>query len=639
MSSLTSLVTNAASGLRNLAGRGDERLRQALAEDARYTQPMFAFFELRLGQATFLFPLVAGVQAYTLQEPFAVDVVPTDNAGLGVHRSGIIQRRLQLSGHTGFAPQDLPIAPLLPKLTTFPKNYNSRDLPRSVVLPISGQRIFEYLQEEVFRAYSDACRNPATAEDAALFFHNPRDKEHWRVEPASFNLQRNQQSNYTYPWTIDLIIIGPAAETTYPLSASDKGVIDRISDSVQSITDALADLRGAIDDLTSVQGSFKVLAQQVVGIIDSASYVVQAATDFTNGTRAFINVPRAAVYALFNACTDVCALFASLVDTGTGLADWPRSIVARFRAIQNACDALLVQTGAFAPPLPERLKLVQDETTGLNSVTRAAVTSFDDINRAGTAELPGAAAAYAETAQAGEVPVYRSVRQVTVRQGDTLQRIAAKEMGSTSAWRAIALLNDLKAPQVGAGDRRAAGPGQLDAFAGVLTYGQQLLIPSTDPPPEQVTNPAVLGVSPDAAQDEKTLGRDLRLANVSSAAGDARYDLQLGSNDGVADLDTHAGIAQLSQAVEQNIVISRGSSSMFPDVGLDQLIGTGYAQVDESLRNFRITQVIQADPRVALLDNLSIRLGGPGLAADALVIQAQVTAVGSAAPAQVAATI
>ena len=194
MSSFAGLATTAASAIRGLTGRTDERLRQILADDGRYVLPMFAFFELKLGRSTFLFPLVAGVQAYTLQEPFAVDVVPTDNAGLGVHRSGVIQRRLQLSGHTGFAPQDMPLVLPPPSLAqaTFPKNYNTRDLPRSVVLPISGQRIFEYLQEQVFRAYSDACRNPATAEDAALFYHNPRDKEHWRVEPASFSLQRSE---------------------------------------------------------------------------------------------------------------------------------------------------------------------------------------------------------------------------------------------------------------------------------------------------------------------------------------------------------------------------------------------------------------------------------------------------------------
>ena len=187
--------------------------------------------------------------------------------------------------------------------------------------PVSGQRVFEFLQQEVFRAYSDLCRDPATAQGAKLLFHNPRDQEHWQVEPMSFTLQRGPQSNYTYPFAIEMTVLGPALPTALPMVSTDRGVLDRIRDTVAQVTEAMDNLRGAIDDLTSVQGSFHVLGQQVAGVIDSASYVVQAATSFVVGTQALINVPRAAVFALFNACTDVCEVFASLVDIGTSLAD------------------------------------------------------------------------------------------------------------------------------------------------------------------------------------------------------------------------------------------------------------------------------------------------------------------------------
>lgn len=642
MTSFNNLVNQATGALGSLIGKPNELARQRQADDGRYYKDILCFFELVSDSQSWLYPLVCGVQAFTLTEPFAVDIVPTDYAGLGVHRQGIVQRRLQISGHTCFAPRPLPVAvPLLRRKSNLPKNYSPKNLSRPVTTPLSGQRLFEYLQQEVFRAYSDLCRDPATAQGVKLLFHNPRDQEHWQVEPMSFTLQRGPQSNFTYPFAIELTVVGPALPTALPMVSADRGVLDRIRDTVTSVTEALDGLRGAIQDLSSVQGSFKVLGKQVAGIIDSASYVVQAASSFVVGTQALINVPRAAIFALFNACTDVCELFASLVDVGTSLADWPPSIVGAFRNMQNNCDALLVQTGAFKPPLPVQLKLLNDDNGGLVTADNVQrVASFSDLTAAGTAPTAGQVTA-AQSAQAPVInPVtYQSVREVTVRQGDTLHRIAARELGRTSAWRDIAILNDIKPPYGSAVDRRAAGPGQLDGFSGALTYGQTILVPSTSPPPEQVGNDAVLGVAPEAGQAEQTFGRDLQLRRVDSGNGDPRYDLDLGSHTGLPDLATHAGIDQLSQAVEQRVVQAQGSSAMFPDFGLAALVGTGYASIDETLRDFRIAQALQADPRVASLDQLQVSLGRPGQVADALYIDATVTAVGNSAQAQVGVAI
>lgn len=633
-STVAGTINQAASLISRIAGAGlSERDRQALADDDQFFRDdVVCFFELRDDGVSYLFPLVNGILSYAISEPFAAQVIPTLNSGLGVEEQGIVQRRLSISGHTGVAAQPLPIGRVPKSSSTLPTNYVDRGLADQVLYALSGQKHFQYLQDTVFRAYSNLKRDPKTAETAELLFHNPREREHWRVVPMSFSLSR-QSGSHTYPFSIDLTIVGPAQPKFFPLAAVDKSLLQTLTDDIAEVTDAMANLAGAIDDLTRLQNEFKVFGQKVAGIIDAAGTIVQSGQSFLAGTKQLLNIPLASVFALFNLTTTLCALYADAVAVGNSVADWPESVMQRFRGVMYACDQLLSQGQVFDTQLSGQLATLayqpQQPVTGTPNTVIA--TSFAQVRRAGSADLSGTAS------QAAPRPPpprpYLSVRHETVRKGDTLTKIAARTLGSGLLWRDIARLNQIAPPWSVAADAVAVAGNEVDGQSGLLTYGTDILIPSTQPPAAQAGSPVVLGAKPTVSADEQAFGRDWLLTRISGAPGEPLYDLTLSETGEISQV---AGPDVVTQSVEQNLVHQRGDVTLFPDVGLESVVGTGATSVDGALIRYRITQALLADPRVAGVSSLAV---GPGVfAGDALLIDATlVLSDGTQAGVQVAA--
>ncbi len=622
MSSFVGLVNQATSAVASLTGgRPNEMARQALADDALYWRDdVVCFFELRDGRSSYLFPLVNGVISHALVEPFANQVVNTLRSGLGVDEQGTLQRRLSISGHTGCAPHPLPIGQVPPRRSLLPKDFVDRQLPAQVLAALSGQKHFQYLQDTVFRAYSLLKRDIKTAEQARLLFHNPREREHWRVIPNSFSSTRGPGANTIYPFSIDLTVVGPADPLVLPIAKVDKNLLAQLTDQIQSVTDAMGNLSGAIDDLTRVQSEFKVFGQKVAGVLNAATYVVQAGQRFVAGTKQLLNIPLASVYALFGLAETVCALYADLEDTALSVADWPEAIVQSFRSTMKACDSLLSQGQVFDSRLSGQLNVLayqpqQDASATPNTVV---ATSFSQIRLAGTADLAGEAG----SPQAAEVDPgfggpYLSVVYETVRKGDTLAKIAARTLGSALLWRDIAVLNQLQAPWSMAADAQAVEGPELDGNSGLLTYGSRILIPSPQPPAAVASTPVVVGAKPTQTPDAQLFGVDLALVRVAGAPGEPLYDLQMS---GQGELALVSGPDAVAQAVEQNVVHQKGEVPLFPDVGLDAIIGTGAAAVDDTLLHYRISQALLADPRVASL--ASLQVARPDSAPDAIAFDA-----------------
>jgi hypothetical protein len=72
---------------------------------------------------------------------------------------------------------------------------------------MSGQRQFQFLQDRIFRLYSDLKQNPDASAGTKLYFHNPKDQENWRVIPMSFTMSRAAPRSTMYFYDIQLLVV------------------------------------------------------------------------------------------------------------------------------------------------------------------------------------------------------------------------------------------------------------------------------------------------------------------------------------------------------------------------------------------------------------------------------------------------
>jgi hypothetical protein len=363
-----------------------ERLRQGMAGgDNKFFKQFTMFFELRVPQemaffanTTFLFPLIVPPDSYSMSEPFTVEATPTQGGGLYVEENGIVQRIIRLSGTTGFKPRKLHSSgtAVLMNATPDKKSY-SRGLSgfAPVIAAISGQRHFQYLQDAVFRTYADLKRDPTTAEDTQLIFHNPKDDEHWLVVPRTFDLERSAGKGPLYRYNIELLVVDKAEVVDQDFS-EDKGILDAIADTIHDIKKAIDLAQGAINDITAVIAEVKGYVKNIATIIDGVSGVIDAAANFTQGISDLIQSPLAVINSLAGVI-DATANFVDVAEQASDdIAKLPTTIKEKFRQMGEAIEKIGVHTEAFAGTTDQALATsAQRGNPGKNLASSARATA------------------------------------------------------------------------------------------------------------------------------------------------------------------------------------------------------------------------------------------------------------------------
>lgn len=159
------------------------------------------------------------------------------------------------------------------------------------------------------------------------------------------------------------------------------------------------------------------------------------------------------------------------------------------------------------------------------------------------------------------------VRLAETRHGDTLQRIALRELGDAGRWVELAELNGLRPPYI------------TDAAlvrAGVLAYGASIKIP------------APASIISASAEPRTVYGADLRLAHGALGA-------QFG------DLELLEGVPNLVQALRHRIVVGKRELGFHPEYGchVRTLIGASNGPVSARLAAFYVRSALLEDERVA----------------------------------------
>ena len=175
-------------------------------------------------------------------------------------------------------------------------------------------------------------------------------------------------------------------------------------------------------------------------------------------------------------------------------------------------------------------------------------------------------------------------RTYTVRQGDTLQAIASRELGAAALWTNIAQLNNLLPPYIvdTLADLQDAPDGR------VVLVGQVIRLPSP-------------GRTPSGVLDATDLfGTDLDLTGGVLTA-DASGDLAL-----------ITGAANLKQAIENRLDTHPGDLIWHPLYGcrIYELVGRGNDGATDQIAAGYVERALRSDPRVSSVQNLTASVAG-----------------------------
>lgn len=493
-------------------------------------------------------------------EIFAIKVTPTFR-GVIVEHQGSVLKDIQISGTTGISP--------------FKKEGG---VDRTTGKPIlgSGRSGYEEFNElrSYFRTYVEAKRldnNPNY--EMRLVFRNYKDNEHLYVEPQKFSMKRDSQRRTLYNYDISLKAIGVVEVPSIKP--------DLLTSVLSGIDSALRYIELAEQYINAGVGLIKSIERDITAtILGPLQKLNDVLTAFDSGVEAIKNFGSGIGPAINQELDE----FAENVGVGTdsGQINFTKAGLTRrdlentaanaarvrdnlaeaigidMTAYNGAADRVATSTGVSRDPTIFELETLH----GLMLMARspdlqlAYRDAFEpDVNQ----EFVNASSFYEDV----NIPVPNSVRMSKVKGGDTIQIIAARELGNVDRYRELIVLNNLISPYI-----------DTISSQGVLAPGDEILIPQNSTTGDMgIRSAKDYNVTNGMTESEKALGVDLRL--------DDNNDIAL-TNTG--DLDVHAGMTNYAQAIIIRMSLEPRSLKRHPSIGVDLKIG-------EKARTNRINQV------------------------------------------------
>ncbi len=154
-------------------------------------------------------------KSHEMTEPYATNIIPTQNNGKFIESQGVILRDITITGTTGLRPNKLSrdAVPFLKEIPLFGAALSSATddiagLVSSTLtpggLPNSKERTgyddILFLRN-IFRKYSDL-KNKEDSFKTLMLWRNAKDADYWVVEPVAFKLLQSASSPMTYDYQI-----------------------------------------------------------------------------------------------------------------------------------------------------------------------------------------------------------------------------------------------------------------------------------------------------------------------------------------------------------------------------------------------------------------------------------------------------
>jgi hypothetical protein len=623
---LANRIGGNATTLRRLA----ELARQTTADDAKFVKSFLYFFELRVpqsvaatGDRTFFFPLILPPESLHLSESFALSERETLNAGLFVEENGIIAREIKLSGTTGFKPRTFPrgfsanVPFVPPDGSSYTRTLSMRPYPPSVAL--SGQRHFQLLQDRIFRTYADLKRDISTAPETELYFHIPRDDEHWRVFPRRFETTEDKGSPLTKRYDIELLAI-PASTSAGLPRGEDEPVIDVLTDPIRIMRSGALQVRAALADVQKVESGVNFAFRNLGAVIADYGFIADDIEKLVQGAQDFIRTPITLMNSVQFTLEQILETYYSLRVLGEA-EEVPGAFLNSLRKMRDAVDITMSYPEKFQQDYQRVVDSYKEDlvdatrtTAELQTLEAASETnqptSMRDYELRGTAALPGDyLRALATLGLGNEVPRYTGAFEHRIARGENLTNLASRYLGDARRWKFIAMLNGLQAPFI-----------SEERLPNTRRTGDTIFIPDFSRAPEARGVGVTLGVPVEASTEEALLGADFELALT-----DGGYDLVIDNEHGSVDCKLVVGRQNLAQAMRTRMVTERGTDLLYQSVGIAKAVGLGLTAVDVETLKFRVLETIQADPRVTVVRGIDLKAGGAdGFPVDAIDVEVEV---------------
>jgi hypothetical protein len=394
-----------------------------------------------------------------VSEPFATNIIPTQNGGKYVESHGSIIKQIRVQGTTGLRPNKKKpkgVIPLLPGVADVAgiNNVigNINELVDSVTTdPTARKKIPGHettghddiiFLRNIFRLYSDLKADDRLAGRVVMVWRNRKDLDYWVVEPVDFKLVHNASSPMTYEYQIMFKTLSrfdwQFAEKDDPLDAilARRRFLSRLagfSDQIQRVLSSVANSIDRLDGIgvfavNSILGPAVALARGVLAIKESVSKF---------GSRTLRRARE-----LLDNLTDALDKIAGVTETspsaaGSSSSRFPLqdSLVRDLRRLQVVSARILTE------------KVIQDTVSAQQTDRRERIVnqySAPGDSRLGR-RLPDTGGS---STFIGNSPNPSSLVEVIIHRGETIRDVAHRCLGERGRWHELAVLNGLRYPYI-----------------------------------------------------------------------------------------------------------------------------------------------------------------------------------------------
>lgn len=523
------------------------------------------------GKAITEFEFNVNPRSLGLEEPPAVNIVPTQDGGQFIEHQGQIYKNITISGTTGLRPNKNTIGGFAPVVI---------DPDRG--LPIGERTGFDDLVALInfFRFYSDNKKNPAVSHNIIMIWQNGREEELFIVEPINFRTTRDAASPLTTDYEITLKTINKLengdvfnrVEDPFRNRNSKANEFTRISDKTRKLSRSVLELNSRFD--TAVSTGQKIISR----IYQPVGDILDQLTSFLSTTQRVFQVPRSALAQLIR---DLDELFvetqALAVSYQTfGITDQYSQLAQSLRNTQRAI------AGIFA----EDILFINSPNVKLNAKVQTYNKFTDDTGPTGGDPN------LLENESGGS-----GVGESTINNGETIRKVANRLLGNSSRWKILVILNKLKPPYLS-----PTGDG-----ISILRPGDKILFPIEGAVPSTNVKPETTGERKQNPIEER-LGRDLKISANQAVSGIGVFDMQVNNK---GDLTTVEGSENLIQAVIIKFETEQGEQPLHPNFGLQFPIGVKFTG-SRSIIAYQIaakTSILN-DERIDQINNFKFSLAG-----------------------------
>lgn len=429
---------------------------------------------------------------------------------------------------------------------------------------LDGRGAFNYFEEECYRRYLTLKRTlPKSKQSNLLEFHDWERNRHHYCEIKTFQNPRNEDNRLYFEFILEILLIREISPDVSKFVEPDNLTI---------AGRALADLQASGERLKGYGETLKETRDSLVSTLNRN--VLQPVNTVIGGLRSFVTGATSFVVLPLDFMSTLSEGVQTTINNIGALISDPLTVLAQeLRDVKRTLYRLRRSPQIFRDSIDGKLEELQQSFFALTS------DSDSDLQR--EAIESGQNSAKRDLSSSISAVSYQAARNIRVKQGDTLRRIAVRELGDVSQWRVLAELNGLDSPYISsAGEPNTVAP------------GSEILIPvesNTDDP--QVTQS--FGDSSIRSVEAQVYGVDFKTQFVNR-----KIDRVWIGNDWA----TVSGRNNLNQAIDNRLVTPQGALLSDPGYGYPDSTGKKSTYGDLLEQKFRTEQSIQSDSRIENAD-------------------------------------